>query len=73
MAGGPSGGDPDRPEVAKLLGVSERTLRWAVDRGDFEVKPLRIGKRVVFSRIAIYRLVGLVEASANGSRDSCPC
>lgn len=56
-------------EVAQLLGVSERTIRRAVGREKFAVKPLRINRRVVFSRTAIYRLAGLNEGKASSSPD----
>ena len=55
-------------EFAELLGVSEWSLYESVRRGDCPVAPIRVGRRLVWSRAAVQKLLGLepgasVEAS----------
>ncbi len=44
-------------EVAERFGVSEWTLRQAVHAGTSPVPPIRVGRRVVFARAAVDRLL----------------
>ena len=46
-------------QVAGLLGVSKGTLYHAVRTGDAPLPPIRVGKRLVWSRAAVDRLLGL--------------
>lgn len=56
-------------ELADLLGVSTWALYQAVRRGDCPVPPIRIGRRLVWSRVAVERLLG-VEAGATAGEGS---
>ena len=49
----------DAEELAALLGVSTWGIYQAVRRGDCPIPPIRVGRRVVFSRAAVDRLLGI--------------
>lgn len=49
------------PELAAVLGVSPWSVYESVRRGDCPVVPVRVGRRVVFSRAAVDRLLGVEE------------
>lgn len=46
-------------ELAALLGVSEWAVYESVRRGDSRVPPIRVGRRIVFARAAVHRLLEL--------------
>jgi excisionase family DNA binding protein len=46
-------------EVAEMLGVSTWALYESVRRGDAPVSPIKVGRRLVFSRSAVHELLGL--------------
>lgn len=46
-------------EVAERLGVSPWAVYEAVRRGDFPVPPIRVGRKIVFPRTQVDRLLGL--------------
>ena len=46
-------------EVAGLLGVSPWAVYESVRRGDCPVAPIRVGRRLVWPRAAVDRLLGL--------------
>lgn len=46
-------------EVAGLLGVSTSSIYQSVVDGDCPVPPIRVGKRLVWSRAAIDSLLGI--------------
>lgn len=48
-------------EVAQLLGVSTWAIYEAVRRGDCPATPIKIGRRLVWPRQAIDRLLGTEE------------
>ena len=52
-------------QLADLLGVSEWALYQSVRRGDCPVPPIKVGRRLVWSRAAVDRLLGL-SAPASG-------
>lgn len=50
-------------QVAELLGVSTWAIYEAVRRGDPPITPIRVGRRLLWSRAAVDNLLGL---SASG-------
>ncbi len=46
-------------ELAARLGVSTWTIYESVRRGDCPVRPIRVGKRLVWPRAQVDRLLGL--------------
>jgi excisionase family DNA binding protein len=46
-------------ELAALLGVSEWAIYKAIKDGSSPVAPIRIGRRVVFSKASTDRLLGI--------------
>lgn len=46
-------------ELAERLGVSEWAIYESVRRGECPVPPIRIGRRIVFSRALVDQLLGL--------------
>lgn len=46
-------------QVAELLGVSTWSIYEAVRRGDPPIPPIRVGRRIVWSRAAVDSLLGL--------------
>lgn len=46
-------------ELAERLGVSEWAIYEAVRKGESPVPPIRVGRRIVFSRALVDRLLGL--------------
>jgi predicted DNA-binding transcriptional regulator AlpA len=45
--------------LAELLQVSEWSIYQSVRRGDCPVPPIKVGRRLVWSRVAVDRLLGL--------------
>lgn len=52
-------------EVAQLLGVSEWSLYQSVRRGDPPITPIRVGRRLVWPKAAVDRLLGLEAGGAS--------
>lgn len=46
-------------EFADWLGVSEWALRESIRRGDPPIRPIRVGRRIVWPRAAVERLLQL--------------
>ncbi len=46
-------------ELAEQLAVSEWSIYQAVKRGDCPVPPIKVGRRIVFAKVAVDRLLGL--------------
>ncbi len=46
-------------ELADLLGVSTWAVYESVRRGDCPVEPIRVGRRLVWSRAAVEQRLGL--------------
>lgn len=46
------------PETAAVLGVSPWSLYAAVKAGESPVPPIRVGRRILFSRQAVSALLG---------------
>lgn len=60
-------------QTAALLGVSSWTLYESVKRGDPPVPPIRVGRRIVWSRAAIDRLLDPGRETGSGiSHDPSP-
>ena len=51
-------------ELAQLLGVSEWTIYEAVRKGECAFEPIRIGRRLVWPRAVVDRVLGLSVDSA---------
>ena len=51
-------------QVAQHLGVSIWAVYESVRRGDCPVSPIKIGRRLVWSKAAVDRLLGLEEATS---------
>lgn len=46
-------------ELAERLGVSEWAVYQSVRDGTCPVPPIRVGRRIVFSRVLVDRLLGI--------------
>ena len=51
------------PELAEMLGISEWGVYQSVRQGTCPVPPIRVGRRVVFARAAVDKLLGLNDES----------
>jgi predicted DNA-binding transcriptional regulator AlpA len=51
-------------QLADALGVSPWSIYEAVKRGDCPVRPIRVGRRLVFPRPAVEALLGPIEVEA---------
>ena len=49
-------------ELAEQLSVSEWSIYESVRRGDCPVPPIRVGRRIVFAKVAVDRLLLLEPA-----------
>ena len=46
------------PEVAALLDSSPWAIYAALKRGDFEIPPIRVGRKILFARSRVDELLG---------------
>jgi predicted DNA-binding transcriptional regulator AlpA len=51
-------------EFADALGVSTWALYESVKRGDCPVEPIRVGRRLVWSRARVLELLGSIDQTA---------
>jgi excisionase family DNA binding protein len=51
-------------ELADVLGVSTWAVYQSVTDGDCPVPPIRVGRRIVFAKAAVDRLLGVGQNSA---------
>ena len=58
MSGGPRSGVYTADETAAKFGVSPWLVYTSVRRGDFPIRPIRIGRRLVWSKTAVDDLLG---------------
>ena len=56
----------DLPTLAKRLGIGRRQVYEAARRGDLPVPVIRVGRRLVVSRVAVSRLLGASDSETGG-------
>ena len=50
-------------ELAAALGVSAWTVYESVRRGECPVRPIRVGRRILFARAAVEQVLGPIESA----------
>ncbi len=63
----------DRPTIGaepafKVLGWGRTSAREAIRRGNFVLKPIYLGRKIVFSTVELRRLLGLEPAGEGPGR-----
>lgn len=56
-------------EVSRILGLSKNSTYLAAQRGELPVPALRIGRRLVVPREALFRALGVDASVVNGGSD----